>query len=427
MNEFMDKLQDKLGPIAHKLDANRYLKAVKNGFFAAMPLLIIGSMFLLVTQLPFDGYLNFMESLLGAEWKQYFSKVNDMTMNLMTIFVILGMSKTLASSYKVDQVSAQVMSLLAFFILTPIVMTVDEAKALPIGNFGAAGLFVGMITAILAVELFRLVVARGWVIKMPDSVPSNVSQSFSALIPGFIIAIVFNLIRILFAMTAFETAHNFILQFLQTPLLKLGSSLPATIVVVLFEALLWAFGIHGSNVTGAVTTPIWTALSVENAAAFEAGLNLPNIVNYQFYMNFVKIGGSSATIGLAIACLFFAKSTQFKTLGKLSFGPALFNINEPLIFGIPIVLNPIMLIPFMIAPLVMVVLSYTAMATGIVPITNGIQLPWTMPILLSGFILSGWKGVILQTIQIGLSFVIYYPFFKVEDTKAYEIETHGLG
>ncbi|MGO3750849.1 PTS sugar transporter subunit IIC, partial [Vagococcus salmoninarum] len=291
----------------------------------------------------------------------------------------------------------------------------------------AAGLFVGMITAILAVELFRLVVARGWVIKMPDSVPSNVSQSFSALIPGFIIAIVFNLIRILFAMTAFETAHNFILQFLQTPLLKLGSSLPATIVVVLFEALLWAFGIHGSNVTGAVTTPIWTALSVENAAAFEAGLNLPNIVNYQFYMNFVKIGGSSATIGLAIACLFFAKSTQFKTLGKLSFGPALFNINEPLIFGIPIVLNPIMLIPFMIAPLVMVVLSYTAMATGIVPITNGIQLPWTMPILLSGFILSGWKGVILQTIQIGLSFVIYYPFFKVEDTKAYEIETHGLG
>lgn len=421
METVFKKLEEKLGPIAYKLDSNRYLTAIKNGFFIVMPLLIIGSLFLLVTQIPFDPYLNFMASILGENWKDIFLKINDVTMNAMTIFVIFGIAAELAKHYEVDRYSAQAIAVVAFLILTPL-SSYDEASFLPLNNFGASGLFVGMITAILAVEIFRLIIQKGWTIKMPDSVPSNVAVSFSALIPALFVIILFNFIRLGFLMTPYVTAQDFIFKVLQTPLISLGSSLPAVLLILLFEALLWAFGIHGSNIIGAVMQPIWIILTVENATAFVNGDPLPNIVNVQFYSNFVKLGGSSATIGLAIACVFFAKSSQFKTLGRLSFAPAIFNINEPLVFGIPIVLNPIMLIPFIIAPLLMCIVAYTAMATGIVPLTNGVNLPWTMPPIIAGLMVSGWRGAVLQVVQIGLSFALYYPFFKMEDLKAYKAE-----
>jgi len=417
-----EQLEAKLTPIAYKLDANRYLKAIKHGFFVVMPLLIIGSLFLLITQIPFQPYLDFMASVLGKEWTVLFLKVNDVTMNAMTIFVILGIAGELAKYYQVDRYSAQAAAVVAFLILTPLSQQ-DSASFLPLENFGAAGLFVGMITAILSVETFRWIIKKGWIIKMPDTVPNNVAVSFSALIPGFFVIAVFNLIRIGFFFTPYETAQNFIFEVLQIPLLALGSSLPATLLILLLEALLWSFGIHGSNVIGAVMQPIWIALTAENATAFVNGEPLPNIVNNQFYSNFVKVGGSSATIGLALACLFFSKSSQFKALGKLSFAPAIFNINEPLVFGTPIVLNPLMLIPFIIAPLLMCLVAYTAMALGLVPLANGVNLPWTMPPIIAGLMVCGWRGAVLQIVQIALSFGLYYPFFKMEDTKAYQTET----
>lgn len=419
--EDMENLQRILMPVAEKLDSNRYLTAIKNGFFAAMPLLIIGSIFLLFTQIPIPAYLNFMESVLGENWMSYFLKVNSMAMDVMTIYVLFGIAKNLASYYKIDEVSGQAASVFAFLILTP-TFSFDGASYLPVGNFGAAGLFVGMLSAIFAIEIFRLVTQQGWTIKMPDSVPANVARSFEALIPALIVAIVFNFVRIGFSATSFETAHNFIFTVLQTPLLAVGKSLPATLFVLLLEALFWSFGIHGSNIIGSVMTPIYTALTVENATAVAAG-NLPtNIINGQFYNNFVKMGGTSGTIGLAIAMVFFSKSQQYKTLGKLSIGPAIFNINEPLVFGVPIVLNPIMLIPFIATPLVLAVVAYAAFATGLVPIANGANLPWTMPPIFAGFIVSGWRGALLQAVQIGISFGMYYVFFSIEDRRAYAIE-----
>lgn len=424
MEKFMNMMENKLGPIAVKLNGNRYLNAIKNGFFIAMPLLIIGSMFLLVTQLPIEAYKNFMASTFGQNWAEPFLQVNNATMNIMTLFVIVGIASELAKSYEVDRFSSQAIALVAFVIITPF-KDVKGASFLPVGNLGASGLFVGMITAILATEIFRWVVQRGWTIKMPESVPANIASSFSALVPGFIVAIGFMIVRILFSMTSFGTAQDFIFKVLQTPLLALGSSLPATLIVLFFEALLWTFGIHGSNIIGAVMNPIWIALTVENAEAFAAGRTLPNIVNFQFYSNFIKLGGAGATIGLALACLFFSKSSQFKTLGKLSIAPAIFNINEPLIFGIPIVLNPIMMIPFIAMPLLMCVIGYVAMATGIVPLTNGVNVPWTMPPILAGLMISGWRGALLQVVQIFISFAVYYPFFKVVDTEAYQEELEG--
>lgn len=395
MDKFLDVLQEKMGPIAYKLDSNRYLSAIKTGFFGAMPILIIGSVFLLFANLPIPGYADFMASIMGENWTTYFMVPYDMTMNIMTIFVVFGIAKDLAHHYKVDDLAAVVIAVVAFFILTPTIADTGGANGIPTSNLGASGLFVGMITAILAVEISRWVEQRGWTIKMPDSVPSNVARSFTALIPAFFVIVIFDLIRIGFSFTAYDTAQAFIFQILQTPLTVLGSSLPATIVVLLFEGLLWSFGIHGSNIVGAVMQPIWLSLTADNAAAFSAHEALPHIVNYQFYSNFIKVGGAGGTLGLAILCVFVAKSAQFKTLGKLAIAPGIFNINEPLIFGIPIVLNPVMMIPFIITPVVLAIVAYFAMATGLVDFTNGTNLPWTTPPIVSGFLLNGWRGALL--------------------------------
>lgn len=415
----MDKLEKYMLPIAEKLDRNRYLNAIKAGFFLAMPLLIIGSMFLLITQIPLTSYQEFMAKQFGEGWMNNLLQVNNVTMNCMTFFVIIGIAYNLAKFYKVDGLSCVSLALVSFLLVTNLVALEDGSLALSINDLGASGLFVGMLVAIITSELFRWAIQRRMVIKMPDSVPPNVALPFSALIPGFIIISVFLLVRILFGMTEYGSLQSFIFENLQTPLLSLGSSYPATMLLLLFESLLWSLGIHGSNVMLAVMQPIWIALSAENAVAFAQGDVLPNISNFQFYSNFIKIGGASATLGLAIACLFFSRATQYKTLGKLSIIPAVFNINEPVIFGVPIILNPIMIIPFILTPLVLCTLSFILMVTGIVPIANGMQIPWTTPPIIAGFFISGWRGAVWNVIEILISFAIYFPFFKVLDKEAF--------
>ncbi|WP_080147110.1 PTS cellobiose transporter subunit IIC [Marinilactibacillus piezotolerans] len=425
MEKALNKLSDVLSPIAFKLDANRYLSAVKAGFFGAMSLLIIGSVFLLFANLPINGYPEFMEGLLGADWNSYFMVPYNMTMEIMTPFVMVGVAKSLANYYKVDDIGAILLALVSFFILTPSIADAGGATGIPTLNLSASGLFVGMLAAVISTEIYRWVIQKGWVIRLPESVPSNVARSFSALIPGFIVIVLFNFVRIGFSLTPFETAHAFIFQILQTPLLALARTLPTTFIIFIFEGLLWSFGIHGSNIVGAVMNPIWLNLTAENATAFSAGAELPNIINAQFYGNFVKIGGAGATLGLAICLLLFAKSQQYKTLGRLAAVPGLFNINEPLVFGLPIVLNPVLIIPFLLMPLIMAGMTYAAMALNLVPLTNGANIPWTTPPIISGLLLSGWRGAVLQVFQIGVSAAVYYPFFRIVDQKAYQLETEG--
>lgn len=423
MNKLLDVLQEKMVPIAYKLDQNRYLTAIKSGFFGAMPILIIGSIFLLFANLPISGYGDLMATVLGERWATYFLVPYEMSMNIMTLFVIVGISRKLSQQYHLDDLSGIIIAMVGFLILTPTILSEEGVTGIPMINLGASGLFIGMISAILGVEIFRWVMERGWVIKMPESVPANVSKSFSALIPAFFVILLFNFIRIGFGFTSFGTAHQFIFEILQKPLLALGGSLPALWIIIIFEMLLWSFGIHGSNIIGAVMTPIWLSLTVENAEAFSKGNDLPNIINSQFYGNYIKLGGAGATIGLAILCTLFAKSAQFKTLGRLSFAPGMFNINEPLTFGIPIVLNPLMVPAFILTPLVMATIAYVAMATGLVPYPNGTNIPWTTPPIFSGLLLSGWRGAVLQLVEIGVSTAIYFPFFRVLDKQAYEQET----
>ncbi|MFT8318736.1 MAG: PTS sugar transporter subunit IIC [Sporolactobacillus sp.] len=424
MNNLMEKLDAVLTPIAGKLDNNRYLSAVKNSFMAAMPLLIIGSFFTLFANLPIPGYSTFMAHTFGQSWQTFFTVPNNISMSMMTVYVIIGIANELAHSYKLDRMGAIFAAIAAFFVLTPMIdfKRAVDGIGVPLSNLGASGLFVGILVSILAVELVHLIDKWGWTIKMPDSVPENVSRSFSSLIPIAVVILVFNFVRMGFAATSFGSMQSFIFTYLQTPLTSIGASLPATLLVLLIEGVLWSFGIHGANIVGSVMTPIWLALTAQNAEALANGTPLPNIVDYQFYNNFVKIGGSGATMGLVLLLFFVAKSKQMRAIGRLAIFPEIFTINEPIIFGMPIVLNPVMLLPFILTPLIMVLVAYGAMAWGLVPLTNGVNIPWTTPPIISGFLVSGWRGALLNVFQIVLSGIIYYPFFRTADRLALKTE-----
>ncbi|MEY8353886.1 PTS sugar transporter subunit IIC [Lachnospiraceae bacterium 54-53] len=424
MNKLMDYLERTMIPLAVKLDNNRYLKAVKNSFMSAMPLLIIGSFFVLFAYFPSELYSDFMLNTFGGSWQKLFTVPNDISMSMMTVYVVIGIGNELAKEYDLDGMSGVFGGVAAFFVVTPMYGFRDEGLGvgIPLSNLGASGLFVGIIVSILALELMHFADRKGWKIKMPDVVPANIATSFSALIPILLIIVVFNLVRIGFEQTAYGNIQNFVFNNLQTPLTALGSSLPATIIVMLIEGILWSFGIHGSNIVGSVMNPIWLSLTAENAEAVLAGAEIPNIVNAQFYANFIKVGGAGATFGLCLLLLFFAKSEKLKAIGKLSIGPEIFTINESITFGIPIVLNPIMIVPFILTPIVMAVMAYIAMSTGLVPYTNGVNIPWTTPPVISGFLVSGWRGALLNIVQIVVSAIIYLPFFRVVDHLAVESE-----
>ncbi len=261
---------------------------------------------------------------------------------------------------------------------------------------------------------------------MPDGVPPTVTKSFTAIIPGFVVIILIWLLRLLVEnLTSFDSFHSLIQTILAQPLTNLGTSFAGTLLVFVIINLLWCIGLHGSIIANSVMLPIWLQLTSENAASLAAGEPVKNIVSAEFrYLIFV--GGSGATLGLAIAMLFFAKSKQLKQLGKLSIGPGIFGINEPILFGFPVVFNPIMWIPFLIMPILTVLITYLSMQWGLISKPIGVLPPGTTPPLIGGYLMTGnISGSILQLVILILSFFVYYPFFKISDNQKLKEEQEG--
>lgn len=198
------------------------------------------------------------------------------------------------------------------------------------------------------------------------------------------------------------------------------------VIAYLFLHFFWFFGINGGSVVGAVFNPVLRALSMENLEAYKDGLPIPNIITGQFQDMFATFGGAGSTLSLIVVMIIVCKSQRIKKLSQLSLVPGIFGINEPIIFGLPIVLNPVILIPFVLVPTVNIIIAYFAMNLGLVPFTNGIQLPWTTPIIFSGLLVSGWQGAVLQGILFILGMFIYYPFIKVMDNQYLREEAAAL-
>ncbi|CEI80951.1 Oligo-beta-mannoside permease IIC component [Oceanobacillus oncorhynchi] len=422
MNKFMEFLENILLPIADKLNNNRYLTALRDGFMVALPFIIFGSIFVVLANLPF------LDRLIGEEafatYQNALAPASESTLSLMGLFVIVGIGYKLTQRYGLEAIYGGTVAIASFLILTPQVLE-GVAGAIPAVSLGAEGMFLGIVTAFVSAELYRFFTQKNWTIKMPAGVPDQVSKSFSALIPVALTLSIFLVLRIVFSFTPFDTIQNFIYTLIQEPLTALGSGLPATIIAVLLIQVFWFFGLHGQIIINSVFDPIWYALNNENLQAFQAGQEIPNVVTKQFIDTFlVGMGGTGMTLAVIILILIIGRSRQMKELGKLGAPASIFNVNEPIIFGLPIVMNPLSLIPWILAPVVVTIITYFAMSTGIVPKPAGIIVPWTTPPLLSGFLATGnaWQGAVLQAFNLVVVMIIWWPFLKIIDKSYYENE-----
>jgi len=360
-------LEKYLMPMAGKVSEQKHLGAIREGMMVAMPLLIIGSAFLIIGFIPIHGYSEFMSKIFGTEWLKKVLIPVGATFDLMAIFANIGISYKLCEKYKVEPLLGSIISLGAFILVTPNNIKFNGKiieNVIPTTFLGGKGLFVSMIMAILAAEIYRILIQKDIVIKLPPSVPPTMGKSFVALIPGATVITMFWIINLVISNTSFENVHYIISKLLIDPISTIGSSYIGIIMLVLLANLLWICGIHGSNIVYGIAAPMLYILMDQNLQAFRTGKILPNIVSQNMFDIFVSVGGAGGTLGLAILMAFKAKSTHLKELGKLSFIPSLFNINEPIIFGTPIVMNPIMIIPFILNPLIAVSLAYFSMKIG---------------------------------------------------------------
>lgn len=422
MNKFMEVLENVLLPLADKLNNNRYLTALRDGFMVALPVIIFGSIFVVIANFPFLDKL--LSQSAYEAYQSALGPASAATLSIMGLFVIVGIGYKLLQHYGGEAIYGGVVAIASFLILTPQVVE-SVTGVIPTASLGAQGMFLGILTAFVSVELYRFFVNRDWTIKMPAGVPDAVSRSFSSLIPITLTLTVFLIVRIAFSLTPFVTVQDFIYTVVQEPLTALGSGLAATIVAVVLIQLFWFFGLHGQIIVNSVFDPIWFTLNNQNLEAFQAGEPLPHIITKQFIDSFlVGMGGSGMTLAVVILILIIGRSRQQKELGKLGGPPGIFNVNEPIIFGLPIIMNPLVFIPWILAPVVVTIVTYFAMATGLVPPPAGIIVPWTTPIILNGFLATGnaWQGGALQLVNLLIVMVIWWPFLKILDKNYYENE-----
>ncbi|MGG0471500.1 PTS cellobiose transporter subunit IIC [Priestia aryabhattai] len=420
MNQgFFDKLSKYLVPIAGRLNNNRYLSVLRDAFMLAFPLTIFGSIAVVLMNLPFlDKIMS--ESSLNA-FRSAFSIAPQATMGIMTIFVVFGIGYYLSKSYSVEAVFGGAIALTSFLILTPFLLEVEGKEAIqnviPIDRLGAKGMFLGMLVSFTSAEIYRFIVQKDLTIKMPPGVPPAVAKSFSALIPAVITLTIFLGINILITQVFKTNMHDIIYHLVQAPLVHLGSGIVPTLIAVFAIQLLWFFGLHGQIIINSVMDPIWNTLAIENLDAYTKTGEVPHVISKPFMEIYtVGMGGTGMTLAVVVSILLFMKSKQMKQVAKLGFAPGLFNVNEPIIFGLPIVMNPLIIVPWILSPMIVTLVSYFAMSTGIVPPPTGVTVPWTVPIFINGIMATNsFAGGLLQLVNFFIVLAIWFPFLKVID------------
>ena len=422
MKKVNEVLEEKLLPIAAKLGNNKILIAIRDGITLSMPLIIIGSLFLVIASFPIEAWTNWLTEI-GIDG--YLWKGVDSSFGLMGLIASFGIANSLARQYNVDGVSAGIISLSSFIVVTPF-----GEGGIPVGFMGSKGLFVAMVLGIISSLIFQWFINHNIQIKLPDAVPPAVARSFSALIPGAVIITLWLVVFAILDMTGIGNIHELLLKVLGGPLGLLGNNIFGTVISILLNSAFWFVGIHGGNVVNSILKPIWLMNSDANRLIFQADkfAELPHIITEPFIDNFVYMGGGGATIGLVIVIAIMArrkKASQItKTMAPLTLTPGLFNINEPAMFGLPVVMNISLLIPFILAPVANAIICYFAMSTGLVAKTTGIAVSWTMPPIISGFLTTGGhiSGAILQIVCIIVDIAIYWGFYRTVEKQNLELE-----
>ncbi|WP_085247447.1 PTS cellobiose transporter subunit IIC [Gilliamella mensalis] len=421
-----------------KISQFKIVRAVMAAGMASVPFSIVGSMFLVFNTLPmtFTGLEGFFENTFFRVSDLYMI-ANTATIGILALYFnfVVGYELTKIEAeetgLKVNALNGAMLSVFAFFMTLPelimqngvITLLNDQSNLVFNGlrlkpfvfRLGTSGIFIAIVMAIVATHLYFLCVRRNWVVKMPETVPLGVSRSFTALIPTFVIAFVVIIINGIFIYFGTDIFNIIAVPFaFVTNLTK--SWLGIMVILFLIHAL-WVVGIHGASIIGAFITPIMLTNMTENTA----GAHIP--FAGEFNNSLVILGGSGSTLLMTFFIAFFAKSSQLKILGRASAVPAIFNINEPVIFGMPIVYNPYLALPFFLAPMACGTLGYLAINTGFIhPIIA--LIPWPSPMGLGAFISTGgdYKAAIVAIFSAILAVLIYLPFVKLYDNKLYKDE-----
>ncbi|MCX7970580.1 MAG: PTS sugar transporter subunit IIC [Negativicutes bacterium] len=400
-------MEEKLLPVAGLISTQRHLCALRDGGSIILMLMMVGSLFLIISNPPVEFLADMVEPYAPALNRMVYT-----TFGVSGLLASFGISFALATSYKLDGLSSAGVGVGAFLLANP--LTADNNIDLTL--MGSKGYFVAMILSFFVVEMLRFFDRRNIRIKMPAGVPPAVAQSFSALIPAICILSFIWLVNQFLA--NFETSIPALIDQLVTkPLVLIGGSFVSALMATFFTQIIWSFGLHGDMIVTTFVGPAWDVMSLENAMAKVAGLEPPHSISNQIWEIFVNNGGSGATLALVFLMLTKARSAHLKMIGRTAFWPGIFNINEPVIFGLPIVLNPIMVIPFIICPMLNMAVSYLCFELGLVSKTYA-SVPWTTPVLFSGFLSTGdWKASLLQLFNLIMCGLVYYPFFRIVDNQ----------
>lgn len=425
MNNFVDFLDSRVLPVATKISSQRHMAAIRRGIIATLPLTIIGSFFTILLNIPIESIAAIIEP-----YKAILDIPFRFTVGILSLYATFGIASSLADSYDLDGMTSGMLAILGFLISTivptqvlePVDGVIEAGRYINIAALSSSSLFGAIIAAIISVEIYRFMKEKNFTIKMPEGVPPEVANSFIALMPTAVIILFFWIIRHVLGFDINSVLSSLLLPFKDV---LAGNSLFGGLLTVFLITFFWVLGVHGPAIMGPIIRPFWDISIAENMTAFQEGTaatDLPNIFTEQFLQWFVWIGGAGGTLTLVVLFL-FSKSKYLKSLGKLSILPGLFNINEPMIFGAPIVMNPILGIPFIVAPLVTTTLSYFLTVTEVVPMMMA-RLPFTVVSPIAAWISTDWSIMagLLVVVNFFITIAIYYPFFKVFERQQLEKE-----
>ncbi|OEE31278.1 PTS cellobiose transporter subunit IIC [Vibrio genomosp. F10 str. ZF-129] len=403
-----------VAPAAGKISAQKHINAIKDGFVSTMPFLIVGSLLLVLAFPPSEGNFFFdgWHGLIDLIGKENILTPFQLSMGIFALYASFGIGFSLAEAYKLRPMNTGMLSMFAFLLAAAPMVNVEIGGVLPGAFLGGTGAFTAIICGLFVPEMQRLLIKYNIRIKMPEAVPPKISASFDLLIPIVFISIIIMSVNVYLAQHGMKIPDAIMTLF--QPLVLASDSYVACLLAVLLVQLLWFSGIHGGSVVGGIIGPMLLINLGLNQDALAASEPLPAIFINPVMDFFIFVGGAGGTWGLVLLMM-RSKATQLKTIGKMSIIPGTFNINEPVIFGTPIVMNPIYFIPWLLAPTINTTIVWFTFKAGLVSKIIAIP-PWTMPAPIGAIIAtnSGTAALVVLS-SIVVSSIVFYPFMKVHE------------
>lgn len=426
MKRFTAWMEEHFVPVAAKIGSQKHLVAVRDAFIAIMPITMAGAFATLLNVFVRDLPNNYWPDLKIAETMNWLIGINGNvwwgTLAVLSMAFVFALGYQLSKAYKTNALAGGLISFASFIAVTPQVATIAAAGPkgadvvgwgfLNYGYLDAKGLFTALVIGFISTIIYAKLMNKNVTIKMPESVPPAVSKAFASIIPGVIAIYTCAILAYLVGTFADGQAiGDLILKYVQMPFLGLSQGLGAVVIVVLAVQLFWFFGLHGTNVLGAVLDGTYLTATTMNDSAYQAGEAMKFIWTRGSFDAYVWMGGAGCTIALVIAVLIFSKRADSRAIAKLSAPMGAFNINEPVVFGMPIVLNPLYFIPWLLVPVVLTVIAWCATSFGLVPPVH-VVVPWVVPPVIYAFLATGgsFAAAILAAINLAIGIAIWSVF-----------------